>query len=680
MDEPIQKRQKRRSKLKSIPYKIRTISIITFLVILFFFDIISSLLMGVDNYNKTVRQVRTELNGIADSMEQTYSRYIDKSQIFNDNPNVEKLLTTQNSNAISDYQTFLTSLATNDQNILDIILVNTEGVVCYSITPDMNEKNISQNDSIAKILNGDKYVIGNLEHYAHLEQDGFIIAVPIQFQNKMIGVAALILSTDAFKNTVEHINILNVQYYITDCNETIIFSNKEEEVGTSYPAQQMKPFVMPIIQDETETKEITLDNIRYMIKETTLPSSGWVIRNLTDHNVLSESFFRQTRILIIFVIVSCILATLLTSIIFKPFTKSINGIIDTTKAIANGELSSRVPESKYSIEFHNLVTHINLMAEKLSTMIHTTSTTITQVEESSENLCAVSEQVQSSAIELNQKVSFIADKATEQNNLSMNSTQEVTTLGSQIEELYEKNKEMIQYSENMKTELDENTSLINELTKETDLANDSSKEVSHQVTNLAEQFKKVSEIVGIIKNISRQTDLLSLNASIEAARAGDAGRGFSVVANEIRSLSEEVQNSVNSISQIIHNVESIASETQLAANESDRIVSVQKESYREMQQKFSVMAQAILDMKKLSDSINEYVVAISNKKDNVLQLMHSMEDGSVEIENITRQASIDVKNQTKAFEEVSISAENLIQHAQQAKDVMSYYSDSKQSN
>lgn len=685
MNEPKAKlRRRKRTRLKTIPHKIRSITIIVSLFTLIFYNGISSYLSGRAIYVRAVRQVQTELNGISSSLEQTYTQYINKSLIFDNDPEMIQLLqapftdikSSKNLTASriqSDYQKVIASLVSEDPNILDYYLVNTTGTIYCSISKNMAGKNMANENYIEKITNGDSFAIDNLKYFTHLKSYGFAVSAPITYHNETIGVGVAILSANTFDKIIDLINVLHAKYYVTDCNGVIVYSNNKEEVGSVYPEDKTSTYRAPFVNDDTETKTLNIDNVSYMIKETSLSSSGWVIHNLTDKRSFTDAFMVQNRILFSFIILSCALAAIITGILFKPFSGSIKEILNTTNAIAAGDLSSRIPENTYSIEFHNLVKHVNLMAEKLSDMIQTTSNTISQVEESSTNLCSVSDKVQISANDINQKVSFIAAKATEQNTLSSNSTLEVTNLGTQIELLFEKNIEMIQYGEKMRNALDENNEMITVLTKESEQATHSSKEVSHQVSNLAAQFQKVSEIIGIIENISSQTNLLSLNASIEAARAGEAGRGFAVVASEIRGLSEEVQNSVNRISDIIRNVESITTDTQFAANESDRIVSDQVASYKEMQEKFITMAQSILDMKHLSDNINEYVVAVSNKKDIVLELMKQMADGSVEIENITAEATIAVDVQTKTFQEVNQSAEILFSNAQAAKKMIGHY-------
>ncbi|MCT8136665.1 globin-coupled sensor protein [Anaerobacillus sp. CMMVII] len=88
-----------------------------------------------------------------------------------------------------------------------------------------------------------------------------------------------------------------------------------------------------------------------------------------------------------------------------------------------------------------------------------------------------------------------------------------------------------------------------------------------RVKNLLEQMKNMKQIVELIKSIATQTNLLALNASIEAARAGDAGRGFSVVANEVRKLAEQTATSVGDINEALHLIESEIENFQLKSLE-----------------------------------------------------------------------------------------------------------------
>ena len=104
------------------------------------------------------------------------------------------------------------------------------------------------------------------------------------------------------------------------------------------------------------------------------------------------------------------------------------------------------------------------------------------------------------------------------------------------------------------TAIESGTENVKQLGYSAKLTADTSASTTAAMNELMEKIQNVNQIVGLIDNISRQTNLLSLNASIEAARAGEAGRGFAVVAGEIRELSEQTNDSLEKIRKEIQGI------------------------------------------------------------------------------------------------------------------------------
>jgi methyl-accepting chemotaxis protein len=181
--------------------------------------------------------------------------------------------------------------------------------------------------------------------------------------------------------------------------------------------------------------------------------------------------------------------------------------------------------------------------------------------------------------------------------------------------------------------------------------------VSGKIQGLGIKISEINKITDVINSIAAQTNLLSLNASIEAARAGDAGRGFAIVAEEIRKLAEQSKSSSNDINRLIQDI----------SKETSIVVSTTNGVNDDLKQQTNVIEVSVDNFKKIIEAINAIlpqieeinstVEEINNEKDQIVKTIHST--ASISEENSASSEEIAASTQ-----EVTVSAENLANTAQ----------------
>ena len=280
--------------------------------------------------------------------------------------------------------------------------------------------------------------------------------------------------------------------------------------------------------------------------------------------------------LLIMLVIDIVVLIFLIIVINTQIKRPLLNLIDVTKDLVsgNGDLTKRLPIKNYD-ELGEVSFHINNFIEMIQNLILKIKSSANQNEQYSHSILSKADQLE-----------LLANEQLEAVNESNKLTTEAKNDLDISEELANKTSQDVHKSYNVLITLED---IIHTVIAMINEDSDSENELAQRVQSLVTQTNEIKNILNIIKDIADQTNLLALNAAIEAARAGEHGRGFAVVADEVRKLAEKTQRSINDIDAtimiVVQNVQEISeemnknsSDLQHLTRKTDEILTILEES------------------------------------------------------------------------------------------------------
>ncbi len=428
--------------------------------------------------------------------------------------------------------------------------------------------------------------------------------------------------------------------YVAHDNAVLVSEGTLAEEGAS---EAFKDVLKTIMTGETGSRIFTddADNIKYSVAYQPIDGTNWSVICMAPYADFYGGIFELLKTMIIIGAAALVVAFIIGFIVVHFSVRSLSKVSGAIEEIATGhaDLTKRLETTGTKDEIGRVVENFNGFTKKLQAIV-------TQLKSSKEELYGYGEQLSktvtdndSSRVAIMDDIKNVNREIDGQHNLvngTAGAADKISVSLEQLNKLLEKQAESAEQASAAVTEMLGNVASVSSSVEKMALEFDklqedvnngiqSQKEVSEKITQIEEQSKMLNEANNVISSIAEQTNLLAMNAAIEAAHAGESGKGFSVVADEIRKLSENssaqshniesqlksilvsISNAVNSseisdkvFSSVIHNIQgtgTLVHQIKLAMEE-------QHEGSKQIGESLNTMNEAAAHVRKASNDVD----------------------------------------------------------------------------
>lgn len=487
------------------------------------------------------------------------------------------------------------------------------------------------------------------------------------------------LDYDGYANNLSGVKLEGMDsayMYVVKNDGTMLYHPTKEKVGQSVENAVIKG----VVQQLQDGKKPETAVVEYVFNGTTKYSAYTILNNenilvlTADESEALAGITTVTGVAIgisaIVVLIAIIISFIMGRRLMRPLVK-VSTIIED---VANGNIEadfSGVKESNDEIgliigKMKELTQSLGSIVGKIRNSSDTMSSNSYELNDTSSQTLAANNEISKAVEDVAEGSTGMAASISKINENLLEMSNETKDINASVDEI-----------KNQTVAVQESSKIMNDKIKS---MQDSSHKMDEGISAISKRIEtvnttvdKVSNIVSVIEEISSETNLLSLNASIEAARAGDAGKGFAVVAQEIRVLSDNTNTELENIKQIIS---SLVEECRYCVQASGTIVednAKQKEEIKAVLDEFGSLDEQIQKTAEKADEIEELVTAMIELNDDITKSSNSLTDVGAANAAATEEMNANIEELNAMMNGVSEMAGHMNDESDGLKEALSFF-------
>ncbi|MCM3632384.1 methyl-accepting chemotaxis protein [Paenibacillus camelliae] len=459
----------------------------------------------------------------------------------------------------------------------------------------------------------------------------------------------------------------NSEVVILNNQHQFVFSQNEEAYGTE-----------PKIVISESTTELTADS--RTVKGADEKSYLAVFQTLNNYDqwrviaaIPVEVFAAQAapigNITVIICIIAAFIAIAVGIFIMRNIGAPLAKLSGQMEKGAGGDLTVRASIKERKDEIGTLSKSFDMMMEQISLLATQTTSSAAEVLKTASELSETSNKTAIASREIAVATDEIAGGASSLAVEAEKGTDLTSRINEQMDQMNQYANNMSQSAQEVERASQQGTSYMAELIDKTGTTEQMTRAMVDKVNKLKESTTSIVKILDVLNAVTKQTNILSLNATIEAARAGAAGKGFMVVADEIRQLADQSRQSIEVVADITTKITTEIEETVAELDKAYPLFQDQINSVKEANQLFlSVQAQ----MDGFKDSMN----LVKESIDDLNQSQHVLSDSMNNVSAVAQQSSATSEEVASLSTEQLNISENLVQLSNQLQQVSNSLKDS----